>query len=66
MKVILKEISKGSQNVFVQKIIQGTNNLIKLDINSDSFDIQCYSKVSIFDKDTNKWNTLYQNFITSI
>ena len=49
MKVILEEISKGRQNVFVQKIIQGTNNLIRLDLNSDSYDFQCYSKIYIFD-----------------
>ncbi|MBP9689620.1 MAG: hypothetical protein KBE91_08420 [Bacteroidia bacterium] len=61
MKVILEEISKGRQNVFVQKIIQGTNNLIRLDLNSDSYDFQCYSKIYIFDKTTNKWNVLYNN-----
>jgi hypothetical protein len=66
MKVILQEISKGKQNIYVQKIIQGTNNLIKLSLNSDSYAVQCHAVVFIFDKASNNWNMLYQNFNHSI
>ena len=66
MTVILQEISKGRQNVFVQKIIQGTNHLIRLVLNSDSYEAQCYSRVHVFDKAKNNWNILYQNFNHSI
>ncbi|HRG61679.1 MAG TPA: hypothetical protein PLP75_01530 [Burkholderiales bacterium] len=66
MTVILQEISKGRQNVFVQKIIQGTNHLIRLVLNSDSYEAQCYSRVYVFDKATNNWNILYKNFNHSI
>lgn len=65
MTVILQEISKGRQNIYVQKIIQGTNHLIRLVLNSDSNEAQCYSRVYVFDK-ANKWNTLYNNFNHSI
>lgn len=66
MPIILTEISKGRQNVFVQKIIQGTNNLIRLELNSDSIEAQCRAVVSVFDKTTNNWNRLYQHFNHSI
>lgn len=66
MKVLLEEISKGRQNIFVQKIIQGTNNIIRLELNSDSIEAQCRAVVSVFDKTTNNWNRLYQHFNHSI
>lgn len=66
MKVLLEEVSKGRQNIFVQKIIQGNNNLIRLELNSDSIEAQCRAVVSVFDKATNNWILLYQHFNHSV
>lgn len=66
MKVLLEEISKGRQNIFVQKIIQGTNKIIRLELNSDGIEAQCRAVVSVFDKTTNNWILLYQHFNHSI
>lgn len=62
MKVVLLEISQGKQSVMVQKIIQGTNHMIKLELQSDSIKFQCYSVIDVFSEVNKQWNRLYKNF----
>ena len=66
MKVVLLEISKGRQSVIVQKIIQGTNNMIRLELQSDSYSFQCHSVIEVFSEVNKQWNRLYKHFNHSI
>lgn len=62
MKTLSKEIGRGRQSVTYRETFEHNGKKVRIEIKSDSYDFQCYARVSVFhDFQWNKIDSIHHS-----